>query len=274
MGKLFNSEIAGGRSSTTPCRSGAGAATRRPSRSRHAARRRSRSSGAALTMRINRIFEGSSEIMRLFIAREAVDPHLKKAGAVADVDAALGDKAKDAVGLGVHMASWVGGTWSVGAAIGTAEYGPLGKHVRFAANARASSHGAMAHAMARFGPKLERKQAVLFRFVDIGAELFAMSAACVRAACPPITTTVLKLGRLSPTPATTVTARRSSSSPTAKRRRSSAWRCRRRRLPVSTRRRRPPWRPLRPPRGSGPEAAPPLLAPPRASRLRLKPGRR
>ena len=35
--------------------------------------------------------------------------------------------------------------------------------------------------MVRYGPKLERKQAVLFRAVDIGAELFAMSAACVRA---------------------------------------------------------------------------------------------
>src|SRR6185295_12812161 len=33
----------------------------------------------------------------------------------------------------------------------------------------------------RFGPKLEKRQAVLFRLVDIGAELFAMAAACARA---------------------------------------------------------------------------------------------
>src|SRR5437588_1314552 len=37
------------------------------------------------------------------------------------------------------------------------------------------------HAMVRFGPKLEYRQAVLFRLVDVGAELFAMAAACARA---------------------------------------------------------------------------------------------
>ena len=37
------------------------------------------------------------------------------------------------------------------------------------------------HAMVRFGPKLEKRQSVLFRLVDVGAELFAMSAACSRA---------------------------------------------------------------------------------------------
>jgi hypothetical protein len=37
------------------------------------------------------------------------------------------------------------------------------------------------HAMLRFGPKLELRQAVLFRLVDVGGELFAMAATCARA---------------------------------------------------------------------------------------------
>jgi len=36
------------------------------------------------------------------------------------------------------------------------------------------------HAMLRFGPKLEKKQALLGRFVDIGGELFAMTALIAR----------------------------------------------------------------------------------------------
>ncbi len=35
--------------------------------------------------------------------------------------------------------------------------------------------------MARLGPALEKRQSVLFRLVDIGAELFAMAATCIRA---------------------------------------------------------------------------------------------
>ena len=137
---------------------------------------------ALRSMRINRIFEGSSEIMRLFIAREAVDPHLKRAGSVADPDAPLGDKAKDAVGLGAHMAGWVGRNlvgWSRKPSY--ARYGELSAHVAFADRSARRLARAIARAMARHGARLERRQAVLFRLVDIGAELYAMCASCVQA---------------------------------------------------------------------------------------------
>src|SRR5207253_7403088 len=61
------------------------------------------------------------------------------------------------------------------------EFGSLAKHLRFAERRTRKLGRTLFHAMVRFGPRLERKQMVLFRAVDIGAELFAIAAACVRA---------------------------------------------------------------------------------------------
>src|SRR5688572_29229084 len=133
-------------------------------------------------MRINLIFEGSSEIMRLFIAREAVDPHLSKAGAMVDPDAKAGEILKGAMGLGVHLAGWVPGLvagW--GRWPQYSEVGELAARLRFVSGAAGKLGRILFYAMTRFGPKLEKRQSVLFRLVDVGAELFAMAATCARA---------------------------------------------------------------------------------------------
>jgi hypothetical protein len=134
-------------------------------------------------LRINLIFEGSSEIMRLFIAREAVDPHLQRAGAMVDPKAPTGDKMRGMLGLSAHLAGWVPGLlMGKGRVPGAySDFGPLAKHLRFVERAARKLGRTLFMAMARFGPKLEKRQAVLFRLVDVGAELFAMSAACVHA---------------------------------------------------------------------------------------------
>lgn len=133
--------------------------------------------------RINRIFEGSSEIMRLFIAREAVDEHLRTAGEAIDARAPLGRRARVAARAAARYAVWYPRRWTGwGRWPKYRTFGPLATHMRYADRASRKLARALFHCMIRFGPKLEKRQAVLGRLVDIGADLFVMVAACVRAA--------------------------------------------------------------------------------------------
>ena len=130
--------------------------------------------------RINLIFEGSSEIMRLFIAREAVDHHYKLAFPIVAKESSFGQRVNAAVKSAPFYATWYPARWLPRPGAFT-EFGPLAKHLRFAERRARKLGRTLFHAMVRFGPRLERKQMVLFRGVDIGAELFAMAAACVKA---------------------------------------------------------------------------------------------
>jgi hypothetical protein len=130
--------------------------------------------------RVNTIFEGSSEIMRLFIAREALDPHLKVGGAIFNTQLPKSERLKAVFSSGKFYAGWYPRQWWPGSAgkMDGAFHEPLRKHVDYAAAASKRLARALFHAMTRFGPKLDREQLLLSRFVGIATELFAISATC------------------------------------------------------------------------------------------------
>ncbi|NKI45450.1 acyl-CoA dehydrogenase family protein [Streptomyces physcomitrii] len=139
-------------------------------------------------LRINRIFEGSTEIMHLLIAREAVDAHLSVAGDLIDPEKSLGDKAKAGARAGGFYARWlpklVAGPGQLPSSY--QEFHPSGHsdlahHLRYVERASRKLARSTFYAMSRWQGRMETKQGFLGRVVDIGAELFAMSAACVRA---------------------------------------------------------------------------------------------
>ncbi len=129
--------------------------------------------------RINMIFEGSSEIMRLFIAREALDPHLKAAGDAVNASLPMGRRVKAALKAGMFYARWYPAQWiGLGGPSLAGLEGELRGHVRWVAKTSRRLARTLFHQMMKQGPKLEREQMLLGRLVDIGTELFAQAASC------------------------------------------------------------------------------------------------
>ncbi|HEY1052812.1 MAG TPA: acyl-CoA dehydrogenase family protein [Prosthecobacter sp.] len=133
--------------------------------------------------RINTIFEGSSEIMRLFIAREALDPHLKIGAAAVNSTLPMKVRAKAALRAAGFYTKWLPKKYLP---TGAGDAGDLlHPELQSDLNAVARLSKVLARrlffAMARNGPKLEKRQILLGHFVDVGTELFVWSCALANA---------------------------------------------------------------------------------------------
>ncbi|MBI2517981.1 MAG: acyl-CoA dehydrogenase family protein [Opitutae bacterium] len=132
--------------------------------------------------RVTTIFEGSSEIMRLFIMREALDPHLEIAGIALNTERPWGERLASAFKAAGFYLWWYPRQWLPFGGSAPADMHPrLAAHFTEVAGLSRRMARTLFHQMVKFGPKLEQRQVLLGRLADIGADLFAVAAACVYA---------------------------------------------------------------------------------------------
>jgi alkylation response protein AidB-like acyl-CoA dehydrogenase len=131
--------------------------------------------------RINRIIEGTDEIQHLFIAREALDKHMRLAGDLLNPKASLGTKFSALLKCAAFYPFWYLRLWlPTGLWPRFEGHGSLAKHMRFVECRSRKLARTLFHQMIKFGPKLERRQMILGRLVEVGTELFAMAASCAK----------------------------------------------------------------------------------------------
>jgi len=132
--------------------------------------------------RVQRIFEGASEIMHLLMAREAVDKHLEVAGAIIDPKTTLAQKAAALPKIAAFYGAWYPSRWfSLKGLFGYGQYGPQARHLRYVRRASQRLARQAFHGMLVYQAGLEKRQGFLFRWVDIAMELYAIAAVCSRA---------------------------------------------------------------------------------------------
>lgn len=126
--------------------------------------------------RISTIVEGTSEIMKLFIAREAMDTHVRQ---ILPLLSKKGNKMKHLTSsfLPFYM-SWYPKQWLPAPSNQKSKNlnGANRAHLHYIARASKRLARTMFHTMAKYQQKLEREQLILGNFVDIGTYLFAMAA--------------------------------------------------------------------------------------------------
>lgn len=129
--------------------------------------------------RINTIIEGTTDIMRLFLAREAMDPHLQVAKDLLKREGSLSTKLSAGMKLAGFYSTWYPHQWINGSLWhGHVDMGPLAEHMRYAERTAHKLARSIFHAMGQYQDRLERKQRLLAHLMEIGTELFVQCASC------------------------------------------------------------------------------------------------
>ena len=130
--------------------------------------------------RINTIVEGTSEIMSLFITREALDSHLKRMKSLFDPKANPWTKLKAILAMGISYAVWYPGLWIPVLNTDNLKGVPsqLKAHLVYAKRMARKLARGMFHSMLVYQQAIAKKESLTARFVEIGSELFAISAVC------------------------------------------------------------------------------------------------
>ncbi len=128
-------------------------------------------------VRINLIIEGTSEIMHLFIAREALDPHLSRSKPLLSSHTSAKEKLQAFLAAGTYYALWYPPLWFPAMKSYHLSH-PLDQHLSYAANSSKRLAREVFHQMLRYQQKLEARQSILNRIVDIGTEIFVIACVC------------------------------------------------------------------------------------------------
>jgi hypothetical protein len=129
--------------------------------------------------RVTTIFEGSSEIMRLFIMREALDPHLKMAGVALNSERPWAERLRSALRSAAFYLGWYPAQWLPLGRVPDDMHPRLRRHLAKVERLGRRMARTLFHLMLRYGPRLEKRQVLLGRVADVGADLFAVSSGCV-----------------------------------------------------------------------------------------------
>lgn len=135
-------------------------------------------------IRINLIIEGTSEIMRLFIAREAMDKHLQFIFPILSRKSSPKQKIQALMKAIGFYAFWYPKQWipfsNAAAKLDTPP--ELAEHINFVEKNAKKLARELFHAMNWYRDALQNRQRVMFRLVNVGSDLFAIAATCSRAA--------------------------------------------------------------------------------------------